>query len=62
MEPGLGGGHVRYKGLYGLISDEINNFSVVLANGTASSMFAMESVPKSYYQRQKCSVFDLGIV
>ncbi|GFF75239.1 6-hydroxy-D-nicotine oxidase [Aspergillus udagawae] len=31
---GLGGGHGRYEGLYGLISDNIVQFNVVLANGS----------------------------
>lgn len=35
MGPGLGGGHGRHEGLYGLISDNIINLNVVLANGTA---------------------------
>ncbi|KAI0460033.1 hypothetical protein F5B21DRAFT_523915 [Xylaria acuta] len=35
MGPGLGGGHGRNEGLYGLISDNIINLNVVLANGTA---------------------------
>ena len=33
---GLGGGHGRFEGLYGLISDNIRQFNVVLANGTAT--------------------------
>ena len=36
MGPGLGGGHGRNEGLYGLISDNILNPNGVLANGTAS--------------------------
>lgn len=35
MGPGLGGGHGRHEGLYGLISDNIVQLNVVLANGTA---------------------------
>lgn len=35
MGPGLGGGHGRQQGHYGLISDNIINLNVVLANGTA---------------------------
>ncbi|KAJ8133194.1 hypothetical protein O1611_g427 [Lasiodiplodia mahajangana] len=35
MGPGLGGGHGRYQGLYGLISDNLVNLNVVLADGTA---------------------------
>lgn len=35
MGPGLGGGYGRHQGLYGLISDNIVNLNVVLANGTA---------------------------
>ncbi|ETS86666.1 hypothetical protein PFICI_00494 [Pestalotiopsis fici W106-1] len=34
MGPGLGGGHGRYQGLYGLISDNLVNLNVVLADGT----------------------------
>ncbi|KAL4900887.1 hypothetical protein BDW74DRAFT_187971 [Aspergillus multicolor] len=33
--PGLGGGHGRLEGLYGLISDNFINLNVVLANGSA---------------------------
>ncbi|KAK1143241.1 hypothetical protein N8T08_006941 [Aspergillus melleus] len=33
MGPGLGGGHGRYEGLYGLISDNLVNLNVVLADG-----------------------------
>ncbi|KAK6081581.1 FAD binding domain-containing protein [Seiridium cupressi] len=35
MDPGLGGGHGRHEGLYGMISDNIVQLNVVLANGTA---------------------------
>ncbi|KAH7635579.1 hypothetical protein B0T09DRAFT_362731 [Sordaria sp. MPI-SDFR-AT-0083] len=35
MGPGLGGGHGRHEGLYGMISDNILQLNVVLANGTA---------------------------
>ncbi|KAA8634855.1 hypothetical protein SMACR_09677 [Sordaria macrospora] len=35
MGPGLGGGHGRHEGLYGLISDNIRQLNVVLANGSA---------------------------
>ncbi|KAJ2982867.1 hypothetical protein NUW58_g6354 [Xylaria curta] len=35
MGPGLGGGHGRHEGLYGLISDNLINLNVVLANSTA---------------------------
>ncbi|KAI2642103.1 hypothetical protein GGS21DRAFT_501165 [Xylaria nigripes] len=35
LGPGLGGGHGRLQGQYGLISDNIRNLNVVLANGTA---------------------------
>jgi hypothetical protein len=30
----LGGGHGRYNGLYGLVTDNILHYNVVLANGT----------------------------
>lgn len=35
LDPSLGGGHGRYQGLYGLISDNFVRLNVVLANGTA---------------------------
>ncbi|KAF9871850.1 hypothetical protein CkaCkLH20_10784 [Colletotrichum karsti] len=35
MGPGLGGGHGRLEGLYGLISDNVVQFNVVLANGAS---------------------------
>ncbi|KAK1975703.1 hypothetical protein LZ30DRAFT_605026 [Colletotrichum cereale] len=35
MGPGLGGGHGRHEGLYGMISDNIIQLNVVLANGDA---------------------------
>ena len=35
MGPGLGGGHGRYQGLYGLVSDNLVNLNVVLANGSS---------------------------
>ncbi|KAL4950916.1 hypothetical protein BDW69DRAFT_201853 [Aspergillus filifer] len=35
MGPGLGGGHGRYQGYYGLIIDMLISMNVVLANGTA---------------------------
>ncbi|ORY71425.1 uncharacterized protein BCR38DRAFT_479917 [Pseudomassariella vexata] len=35
MGPGLGGGHGRYQGLYSLISDNLVNLNVVLADGSA---------------------------
>lgn len=34
MGPGLGGGHGRYQGLYGLISDNLVNLNLVLADGS----------------------------
>ena len=34
MGPGLGGGHGRHEGLYGMISDNIRQVNLVLANGT----------------------------
>lgn len=35
MGPGLGGGHGRYQGLYGLISDNLVNLNLVLSDGSA---------------------------
>lgn len=35
MGPGLGGGHGRYQGFYGLIIDMLISMNVVLANGSA---------------------------
>lgn len=35
MGPGLGGGHGRHEGLYGMVSDNIRQFNLVLANGTS---------------------------
>lgn len=35
MGPGLGGGHGRHEGLYGMISDNIKQVNLVMANGTS---------------------------
>jgi hypothetical protein len=35
MGAGLGGGHGRHEGLYGMVSDNIRQLNVVLGNGTA---------------------------
>lgn len=35
MGPGLGGGHGRHEGLYGMISDNIRQLNLVLADGTS---------------------------
>lgn len=35
LGPGLGGGHGRYQGRYGLISDNMRKLNVVLADGTS---------------------------
>lgn len=35
MGPGLGGGHGRYEGIYGLIADNLVDMNVVLADGSA---------------------------
>lgn len=35
MGPGLGGGHGRYQGFYGLIVDMLISMNVVLADGSA---------------------------
>jgi hypothetical protein len=35
LGPALGGGHGRFEGQYGLISDNISNLNVVLADGSA---------------------------
>ena len=35
MGPGLGGGHGRHEGFYGMISDNIRQLNVVLADGTS---------------------------
>lgn len=35
MGPGLGGGHGRHEGLYGMISDNIRQLNIVLADGTS---------------------------
>lgn len=34
LGPALGGGHGRYEGLYGLVSDNFVNLNVVLADGS----------------------------
>ena len=34
LGPGLGGGHSRYEGLYSMVSDNIRQLNVVLADGT----------------------------
>ena len=35
MGPGLGGGHGRHEGLYGMVSDNIRQVNLVLADGTS---------------------------
>ncbi|KAI1119047.1 hypothetical protein F5Y14DRAFT_460392 [Nemania sp. NC0429] len=40
LGPGLGGGHGRYQGLYGLVSDNFLHLNVVLADGTAIAVDA----------------------
>lgn len=34
MGPALGGGHGRYQGIYGLLSDNIVNLNIVLGDGS----------------------------
>lgn len=40
MGPALGGGHGRYEGMYGLISDNFLQLNVVLADGSAMAVDA----------------------
>jgi len=42
LGPGLGGGHGRYEGQFGLISDNLINLNVVLADGSAIKVNAKE--------------------
>jgi FAD/FMN-containing dehydrogenase len=51
LGPGLGGGHGRYQGFYGLISDNIRKLNVVLANGTAIEV-SNTSHPDLYWGMQ----------
>lgn len=60
MGPGLGGGHGRHQGLYGLISDNLVNLNVVLANGTA---IVVNETSNSYlFWAMKGAGHNFGIV
>ncbi|KAI6349208.1 FAD-linked oxidoreductase oxr2 [Pyricularia grisea] len=60
MGPGLGGGHGRYQGLYGLISDNLINMNVVLADGSAVRVNATSN-PDLWWGMQGAG-HNLGIV
>lgn len=54
MGPGLGGGHGRQEGLYGMVSDNIIQLNVVLANGDAVR------VNKTSYSDLLCAMKGAG--
>ncbi|ETS80418.1 hypothetical protein PFICI_07947 [Pestalotiopsis fici W106-1] len=60
MGAGLGGGHGRYEGLYGMISDNILELNLVLANGT--SIVVSESENSDLLWAMKGAGHNFGIV
>ncbi|KAI0388497.1 FAD-binding domain-containing protein [Xylariaceae sp. FL0594] len=60
LGPGLGGGHGRYQGLYGLISDNFVNLNVVLADGSAVQVNE-KSYPDLFWAMQGAG-HNFGIV
>ncbi|KAL6231792.1 hypothetical protein BDW75DRAFT_233317 [Aspergillus navahoensis] len=60
MGPGLGGGHGRLEGLYGMISDNILQLNMVLGNGTAITVNS-SSHPDLYWAMRGAG-HNFGIV
>ena len=60
MGPGLGGGHGRYQGYYGLIIDMLISMNVVLANGTAITI-SEDSYPDLWWAMRGAG-HNFGIV
>ncbi|KAK0615698.1 hypothetical protein B0T17DRAFT_538844 [Bombardia bombarda] len=60
MGPGLGGGHGRYQGLHGLISDNLIKMDVVLASGESVEV-SSESHPDLFWAMQGAG-HNFGIV
>ncbi|KAB8293737.1 hypothetical protein EYC80_009222 [Monilinia laxa] len=60
LGPGLGGGHGRYQGFYGMISDNIVKLNVVLADGSAITV--SESSHSDLLWAMKGAGHNFGIV
>jgi hypothetical protein len=60
MGPGLGGGHGRHEGLYGMICDNIRQMNVVLADG--SSILVSETSHSDLYWETRGAGHNFGIV
>ncbi|KAK2038886.1 FAD-binding domain-containing protein [Colletotrichum somersetense] len=62
MGPGLGGGHGRHEGLYGMISDNILQLNVVLADGRAIRVNNTSSNYSDLLWAMKGAGHNFGIV
>ncbi|PYH44672.1 FAD-binding oxidoreductase [Aspergillus saccharolyticus JOP 1030-1] len=60
LGPALGGGHGRYQGLYGLMSDNLVQLNAVLANGTSISV-SNDSHPDLFWS-MKGAGHNFGVV
>ncbi|OTA57985.1 Glucooligosaccharide oxidase [Hypoxylon sp. EC38] len=60
LGPGLGGGHGRWQGYYGLVSDNFIKLNVVLANGTAVT--ASNDTNPDLFWAMKGAGHNFGIV
>lgn len=60
LGPGLGGGHGRWQGYYGLVSDNFIKLNVVLANGSATTV-SSDTAPDLFWA-MKGAGHNFGIV
>lgn len=60
LGPGLGGGHGRWQGFYGLVSDNFIKLNTVLANGTAVTV--SETSNSDLFWAMKGAGHNFGIV